>query len=480
MQHTSRLLSAASLLLAASGLLFNGCSGGASSAGGGGAGSGNGVLKLSVTDGPFQFDIVKSASVSVDKITIFHDADSDAGPIVLYEGAPILLDLFHLRDGLSQEVDQSTLPVGTYRQLRLRVADAELTLTNDSHYTTDDDTIRLTSQGTSGFKVFVDPPIVIQDGQTSDVLLDFDLTHTFRPVPGNDALSARFYHLHPVIHVSNLGNVGGLQGTVTEDDGAGGLVPASQATVYAMPPGQTDTSLAVVSTGTSDTGTYTILGLTPGPYDVIGVKGDRSALKTGITIESGEVTVVDLTLHQTGGIQGTVTEWNGSGAQVPVGSARVYALPPGQTDPALAVASALTDAAGAYSMPIVPVGTYDVRAINDKLNGTSAGVVVAAGAVTQADITLLTAAIDGTVSQDNGSGGLMPVDAATVYLMPPGQTDPALAVASSVTDATGAYSMLIVPAGTYDVRAVKDVLTGTVPGLILISGSIAHVNITIH
>src|SRR5689334_2703826 len=235
---------AGSLSLLASTLLLGACSGGAA---GMGSGAGNGTLSLNVTDAPFAFDIVQSATISVDKITIFVDADSDAGPHVLYEGAPILMDLFALHDGLTQNIDQSTLPAGSYRQLRLRVAHAELTLTNGNHYTTDDDTIHLTSQDTSGFKVFIDPPVVIESGQTTSTLLDFDLTQTFHPIPANDALTATRYQLHPVIHVSNLGQAGGITGTVTESDGQGGLVPVEAATIYVLPPGQTDTTLAVAT-----------------------------------------------------------------------------------------------------------------------------------------------------------------------------------------------------------------------------------------
>jgi hypothetical protein len=390
MQRDHRILQAASLLLAGCALLFSACSGGGSgAAGGGGAGSGSGILDLNVTDAPFEYDIVVEANISVDKITIFQEAEGDSGPIVLYEGAPILLDLFNLRDGLSQDLDQSTLPAGLYRQLRLRVTHAELTLTNGNHYTTDDDTIRLTSQGTSGFKVFVDPPIDIQSGETSNVLLDFDLTHTFKPVPGNDALTANFYHLHPVIHVANLGHTGGVHGTVSQDDGAGGLVPAAQATVYVLPPGVTDLSLAVATTGTSSTGTYTVLAIAPGTYDVYAVKGDLSALAAGITIVSGEVVQVDLTLNDgTGTLAGTLTQDNGSGGLVPVDAATVYVLPPGQVDPGQAVASGVTGADGTYSVPGIPAGPYDVLAVKGALNALATGVAIVAGSTTQLDLTI--------------------------------------------------------------------------------------------
>src|SRR5689334_5716535 len=240
------------LAVACCALFFCACSGGSSSS--------NGVLDLRVTDVPFAYDIVQSATISVDKITIFPsgqageddddgNADDDddrngnqnsnshddgdsgddsehehgGGPIVLYEGAPIVIDIFQLRDGLTQQLNQSALPAGTYHQLRLRLTDATLVLTNGNSYSVDAGTIHLSSECTSGFKVFFDPPLEIVRGRQSDVLLDFDLTQTFHAVPADDALNADFYILHPVIHATNLGHTGGITGHVTQDDGAGGL-----------------------------------------------------------------------------------------------------------------------------------------------------------------------------------------------------------------------------------------------------------------
>jgi hypothetical protein len=385
MQRKHGILEAASLLLVGCTLLFGACGGGGS---GGGSG-GSGTLDLNVTDAPFEFDIVAAASIAVDKITIFHEADGDAGPIVLYQGTPIVIDLFKLHDGISQDLDNSTLPVGLYRQLRLRVTHAELTLTNGNHYTTNDDTIQLTSQGTSGFKVFVDPPIQIQDGQTRNVLLDFDLTHTFQPVPGNDALTATFYHLHPVIHVQNLGNTGGIHGTVTQDDGLGGLVPVNLATIYVLPPGQTDTSLAVATTGTNLVGSYTVLAIAPGAYDVLAVKGPLSALATGVTVVTGDIAVVNLTLADaTGSLGGTVSMDNGSGGLAPVAAANVFVLPLGLTDTSLAIASGITALNGTYLVSGIPAGTYDVRAIQGALSALAPGVVIVAGANPPLNLTI--------------------------------------------------------------------------------------------
>jgi hypothetical protein len=475
------------LLFAASSLLFSACSGGGSSGAGSGSGGGGGgttgTLSLNATDAPFEFDIVQSASISVDKITIFVDSDSDSGPLVLYEGVPILMDLLALHDGVTQNIDQSTLPVGSYRQLRLRVTDAELTLTNGNHYTTDDGTIHLTSQGTSGFKVFIDPPIVVQGGQTTSALLDFDMTHTFHPIPANDALTANHYNLQPVIHVSNQGQSGGIMGTVSESDGHGGLVPVEAATIYVLPPGQTDTTLAVATTGTTATGTYTIDGLIPGPYDVQAVKGAKSALATGITTIAGEFTVVDLTINDgTGAVFGVVSKSDGLGGTITVDAANVYVLPPGVTDPLQAVGTGVTGLNGAYSITGIAPGTYDVLGVKGTLVGHAAGITVAAGADTQANLTLTetTGGVSGVVSQDNGSGGTIPVAAANVYVLHPGVTDPLQAVATTVTAVDGSYSLSGIAPGNYDLLAVKAALTGTVPGIAIVAGASTPVNVTIH
>jgi hypothetical protein len=95
--------------LAAAAFLLGACSGG-----GGGAGSGGGssTLRLSATDAPFVHDLVDEATISVDRITIHHDADSENAPVVLYEGAPIEMVLTDLRDGVSQFLGEHELDYG--------------------------------------------------------------------------------------------------------------------------------------------------------------------------------------------------------------------------------------------------------------------------------------------------------------------------------------------------------------------------------
>jgi hypothetical protein len=285
-RSTSSVLAAVALACAA-------CSG--SGSGDGGA-SGSGRIGLTATDTPFAFDIVQEASISVDRITAAHAADAESGFLTLYDGAPIVIALSSLRNGITQTLADSTIPSGSYRQFRLHVTDARLVLTNGNVYTTADGTIHLTSQQTSGFKIFVDPPIEVVSGQTSNVLLDFDLTQTFHPIPANDPLTATSYSLHPVIHAVNLVGMGGIEGTVSQDDGSGGTMPAANATVYVLLPGQDDPATSVTATATNPDGAYAVLGLEPGTYDVMAVKDTLSATVAGVTVTAGSATQVDLLL----------------------------------------------------------------------------------------------------------------------------------------------------------------------------------------
>ena len=261
-----------------------------------------------MTDDAFVYDIVQEATISVDRITVAHGADDESGFITIFEGAPMEIDVLHLRDGVTVDLANASLPAGDYGQIRLHVTDARLVLTNGRVYTTADDTIHLTSQDTSGFKVFIVPPVVITEGETTPVLLDIDLTQTFLPIPANDPLNATSYNLHPVIHVANLGETGGIEGTVSRDDGTGGTTPVANATVYVFPPGLTDPAQSVAATATNATGAYSVLGVQPGTYDVHALEGVNSATVAGVTVTVGAVTTVDVVL---GASSSPVTHRNG-------------------------------------------------------------------------------------------------------------------------------------------------------------------------
>jgi hypothetical protein len=93
--------------------------------------------------------------------------------------------------------------------------------------------------------------------------------------------------------------------------------------------------------------------------------------------------------------------------------------------------------------------------------------------------TVNAADLNGHVTMDDGTGQQVGVDAATVYVMPPGVTDPLQAVATATTLVDGSYSFVGVAAGTYDLLAVKGTAKGTVAGVVLVTGTTSTVDVII-
>jgi hypothetical protein len=298
--------------------------------GGGGGSSGNGRVKVLVTDKRFDLDLVQEALVHVTKITLSpsddddengekqdghdddddgdhddgdHDDDDDGGhhgdhkEFVLYPGPGIVVSLLDLRDGISAEFATGEIPAGSYRVARLYIDDAKLTLTNGNVYSTADGNLDLTQANKIGLKIFFKPPLEVVAGEEIPILLDFDLSKTFIPVPCDDPLNATRFLVRPGIRATTRVDTGDLNGTITEDDGAGGLKAVDLATVYVLPPGETDLTKAVTTTASVSTGSYAVLGLSPGTYDVLAVKDAKQKSATGVQVEAGEITIVDLKIE---------------------------------------------------------------------------------------------------------------------------------------------------------------------------------------
>jgi hypothetical protein len=272
-----------------------GCSsGGAGDAGGvgdsGDSEAGTGTLSLTATDAPIDHDLVEEALISVDQIRIHASADSESGFHTIYDGPPIELSLLDLCNGVTRALVSAEVPAASYRQIRLHVSRASLRLVNGNEYSTEAGTLKLTSQDKSGFKVFVDPPVVVQSGFSSELLLDFDLTKTFKPVPANDPPNAASFKLHPVIRAANLSECGEVRGVVTTDDGNGGFAAVADATVYILPPGETDLNNSIASTFTGADGAYAVLGLPAGDVDLLATKGGLRDRINAVLVTAGSVT----------------------------------------------------------------------------------------------------------------------------------------------------------------------------------------------
>lgn len=255
-----------------------------------------GELVVEVTDKPFDYDLVVSAVVRVDEIRVHQEVDGEEGFETLYKGQPIGFDLLDLTNGVTKTLVRADLAVGTYQQLRLHVVGGRIELVDGDVFSTELGNLQLTSTGTSGLKVFIDPPVEVQSELSTTLLLDFDLSKTFHAVPANDPLNATKFQLKPVLHAVNKTMTGEVSGVVQVDDGLGGLAPVDMATVYLQPFGDPDPENSIAATASAEDGGYRLIGVPPGTWDVLAVKDAQQGTFSGVVVEIGNVSHADVVI----------------------------------------------------------------------------------------------------------------------------------------------------------------------------------------
>jgi hypothetical protein len=252
---------------------------------------------VEATDKPFAYDLVTKAIVRVDRIEIAPAGEDDDGFVTLYDGQPIEVDLLDLTNGATEILVRTDVEVGDYDELRLRVTSAHLELIDGDVFSTELGNMHLTSTATSGLKVKIDPPLDVVGDVSRTLLLDFDLTKSFHAVPAKDPLNANSYKLMPVVHAKNRSVTGEIRGVVLQDDGTGTLVAVDAATVYLMPPGEPDPAFSAAATMTSADGSYALIGVDDGLWDVLAVKDPASGRVDGVEVHVGMATTVDVKIE---------------------------------------------------------------------------------------------------------------------------------------------------------------------------------------
>ena len=86
--------------------------------------------------------------------------------------------------------------------------------------------------------------------------------------------------------------------------------------------------------------------------------------------------------------------------------------------------------------------------------------------------------VQGLIQEDDGTGTLVPVAAATVLILPPGGVEND-AIASTASEANGAYMVLGLEPGTYDILAELGTKTGRVDGQLISVANATIVDVVI-
>jgi hypothetical protein len=296
---TTALLLAASLAAAGCGGIFRGDDD--DGGGGGGTPPGTAVssLRVELTDAPFENWMVDEATVTIDGFMLHEDANAtlaSPGFTPLLAGE-VSADLTQLTNGVTQLLVDAEVRPGTYRQARVSVRSAMMRLINGRTFSTEAGDLPLGEDLPLGFRIVLDPPIVVEEGLKTVAILDFDLSKSFRPKPASKPLHAKSVVLVPVMRCIDVALAGELRGVVEElDPFLGSIVPVVDAFVHVLPPGETDVAARIATTSSDEDGSFAFLGLKPGTYDVAVFK-EGSDRVNGVLVTAGDVATVDLELE---------------------------------------------------------------------------------------------------------------------------------------------------------------------------------------
>jgi hypothetical protein len=178
------------------------------------------------------------------------------------DGAPVSMNLLDLQNGVTEMLVDTAVPVGTIDQIRLIINSASVTLSDGRVFD-----LQIPSGSSSGLKVNVSPVIEVADQLTTELLLDFDVSQSFQPIPASATQASEInrFQFHPVLRVSNVAETGTVSGNVFSNRNTPGNVSDDTALVGAAVSSEL-ASLVQGSTASGAQGFFSISGLSPGVH----------------------------------------------------------------------------------------------------------------------------------------------------------------------------------------------------------------------
>lgn len=232
--------------------------------------SGTGRMTVQLTDAPANYDAVY---IDIQSVRVHFDGNLEADETDANEEAeddgwvtinddPVRVNLLELRNGNTIQLGDEELETGEYHQIRFILGDDnEVVINGESHALT------TPSAQQSGLKLNLDAEV--EDGEVYNLLVDFDAGRSIVETGSGK------YILKPVLRAVELEETGSISGIVDPID--------FQTSVMAIANGDT------LSTLTADDGSFSIIGVTNGTYDVEFVPSSNAYSDT---------TVVDVTVDE--------------------------------------------------------------------------------------------------------------------------------------------------------------------------------------
>lgn len=410
-----------------------------------------GRLVIKLTDAPFPFEMIESATVNIVKVEIRRVSEGDE------DGYPFMelplpddsneFNLLELRNGVTADLVDMEIEPGNYDLIRLYVDEAALKVKDGDEYR-----VKVPSGAQTGIKIFIKPALKVVSQLTSDVVLDFNLEKSF-VLKGNAFTPAgiKGFNFKPVVKAVNNTTEGTLAGEVYDEE-TEDLLPGISVWIE-----RADTLVA--STSTDELGKYALSGITAGYYDVIaGSAAFYNDTVEGVEIVEGNLTIQDFILTPIkGDLEGVVKDLD---ADTVLPGATVWIE---QDD--VEIASAVTDEDGYYLIPDIRVGFYDVIvSIEGFVNDTVEGVEIVDGTVTvDFGLTPVTGTLEGVV-KDAADEELL--KGAKVWI-----EQEEVEIASAETDDEGYYIINDIALGFYNVIAsMENYVNDTVKDVEIVDG----------
>lgn len=244
-------------------------------------------LSLKLTDAPFPLDLVDQVNVNLTKIDIRTGPENNAVQYITLFEQDLVVDMLTLTNGNTLDLSTTELPVGSYPSMRMFVNDGFVLMKDGQVFD-----LKVPSGSQSGIKINFRESLVLDENETKEVLLDFDVSKSLVARGNiNSPNGIRGFNFKPVINASVLSQSGTLEGTV-RDRLSNELLENAQISVIAA-----DT--VFTSSFTNPSGAFKVLGVPEGNYELlVELKDYMPESIEMVQVRIAEETVVEIQLER--------------------------------------------------------------------------------------------------------------------------------------------------------------------------------------
>lgn len=245
----------------------------------------HGTVKTVITDDPFPFDFVAQANVSVSKIELKNE---NGEYVTVFEGNADY-NMVGLTNGVTADINTTSVPNGTYNEARITLSDASVQLANNDHFD-------MNAQASGTSSVEIEPALVVDSSQDSELLLDLDINDSFHftgmggvQLPSWIASMASIQgcNFDADFTAVDLNQTGTITGTVQNDAGA----IQANALVTVEVNGNT------MSTQTDTNGNFTFIGVANDTYVVEAEASNNTEGDAFATVSGNGTATCNITMH---------------------------------------------------------------------------------------------------------------------------------------------------------------------------------------